>query len=376
MSEGNAVITKRDISFFFEDDWFSDSSSSTALMRAYVTINLPLKKQPDFQKMAVRSVDTGFPVKITWCRLQGFHAWFLDTYLHTLDTGDFLLLFDPQDVILPPADYAIFAAPFESEGKALIEEKLIKQEFDRLASLIRAVMGRNALFHTVFEGVYSASTGRCDSTSKTIPRWPTNHEGPFSNRARWQTIEDIQRKIEILTDSDKKNRLKFAIELFGKGFADVTLGLFFYWSAFEILCDGGSGTIRNKLLSSFGVPKYDWKKDDPLGFEAIRCNRNMLVHQGLHQELPIGVERYIHCLFVDLLRHELGLSHMDYAGGLRKSPGWDLSGIGLKDTRSEEQKSSDPKKELQEAKSSLRPANKETIRIDDHTVTRILGAQV
>lgn len=300
----------------------------------------------------------------------------MDTYLHTLDTGDFFLLTDLQDIILPPADYAIFAAPFKSDGKVLIEEKLIKLEFDRLASLIRAVVGRNALFHVVFEGVYSASTGRCESTSKTIPRLPTYHEGPFSNIGRWQTIEDIHREIENLTDSDKKNRLKFAIELFGKGFADVTLGLFFYWSAFEILCDGGSKSIRKKLLSSFGVPKYHWEKDDPLGFEAIRRKRNKLIHQGLHQELPIGVERYIHCLFVDLLRHEFGLSHMDYAGGLRKSPGWDLSGIGLEDTRSEKQKSSDPKKELQEAASGLRPANKETSKIDDHTVTRILGAKM
>jgi len=98
-----------------------------------------------------------------------------------------------------------------------------------------------------------------------------------------------------------------------------------YWTALEVLC-GPAGKIRAALWKAYGFGRQH-DVDDQLQFKVVRGWRHDLVHQGTVIGLSAEAERYLQYLFLDLIRHVLGLDHIGYAKILLDDLDLDLTGV-------------------------------------------------
>jgi hypothetical protein len=89
------------------------------------------------------------------------------------------------------------------------------------------------------------------------------------------------------------------------------LKFFSYWVALEVAADTHStGRIITLLGRTYARPNTYIQND--LGFDHLRKTRVAVFHGGEHYEAPSDVERYVQCLFLDVLRAKLGLESKRY----------------------------------------------------------------
>ncbi len=113
-------------------------------------------------------------------------------------------------------------------------------------------------------------------------------------------------------------------------------GFLQYWTALEVLC-GKANQIRERLRRIYHLRSHR-EAGESTRFDALVKWRQQYVHKGIAPPLTQDVERYLQLMFVDLLRDELELPSHNCIAELQTAAGYDLSPIGLKDNRTEEQK--------------------------------------
>ena len=134
--------------------------------------------------------------------------------------------------------------------------------------------------------------------------------GPNMSPENWLHFEETSARIDDVEDTEKKARIRRSLEFYqsGKASHDTALSekFFFYWTAIQILCEGGGTMQTNRQLQSiYGFSKKQVEAD--LLWKGIVDLRNRFFHAGIKIELYKDAERYLQLLFLDLLRHELGL---------------------------------------------------------------------
>ena len=138
----------------------------------------------------------------------------------------------------------------------------------------------------------------------------------------WSGIAEITGAIAAKPQSEQR-KLLLALRYMHRGCEDSEF--IHYWTAFEVLA-GKAPKIRALLAKAYGFERQH-DVDEKLYLRTIAQWRHDLVHQGKHVGLSAEIERYLQCLFLDLMRHVTGLEHQARAVALLNRPDVDLSSV-------------------------------------------------
>ena len=117
-------------------------------------------------------------------------------------------------------------------------------------------------------------------------------------------------------DVSKGGRITLATQLIEKAFSSQeTFKFFSYWVALEVAAE----THRHQGIISLLTNSYEQNNgyiQNTLGFQHLWETRTAVFHKGEHYEIPSNVERYIQCLFLDVIRAKLGLDCNRYMAAM------------------------------------------------------------
>ena len=166
------------------------------------------------------------------------------------------------------------------------------------------------------EGIVDVTTGNITAPTNSVPL-PIAFEGPFATVDTWQQLEEITNALPGISNSEK-GRIVLSTQLVERAFlADTRYKFFSYWVALEVAADTHrTGKIATLLTKAYGRSRGYILTD--LGFELLKATRTAVFHNGEHYEMPSDVERYVHLLFLDVVRAKLGLQCREYMGAAVK----------------------------------------------------------
>jgi len=322
------------------DSWFTDREKSSFWLRIYTSLFIP---HAEF-KYALNQLFSGIKKdekiihQVKYILFGGglvkdMKVPCFSFYIYSQESGQLVLETKVDDRTLKETNYIFIAVPFKVDG-VLGDESLTRKKLDSVASLIRIYTGQNFMREIVFEGEIDAATGNFSTSSKPI-KMPQIVEGPFLAKQNGISIKEISEKISTLPE-DKKRRIELALQFMNDAM-DKDSGFFEYWTALEIVCNGKSGKIKRRLADIYKITSHN-DAAKKTGFKKIAEWRHDFIHKGIRPTISADVERYIQLLFLDLLRHEIGLPCEGHIVSIQQAQGYNLTPLGLKDNRTKEQK--------------------------------------
>lgn len=247
---------------------------------------------------------------------------YTSVYAHVVEaTKDAKILFEEIKRILPTASYTIVSCPIKNSDAESYEASAMLM--DQLIGALRPVVG-NAVFHSLASEVAVTLSDKNMRQLLPATRLPQACAGPFAERNNWQETQEILSPLTALQGGNNlKKTLKLALELFEKAARENAPSNFFlYWVAIEVAA-GEAGRNIKRILSECYQESFGFVQNT-LGFEKILNLRNDSFHHGDFHDMPQDVERYIQVLFLDILRHRLGLSNKRHTQNYI-SDGFDLT---------------------------------------------------
>lgn len=298
----------------FPKNWYTKPEESFFWIRIYTMIPVAHSQITKiFSDVQFEINDNGHPVWFTG--LGGIFSDLSDIESKILHsdpkTGSIIMPMETRKKNLPLSSYFILACPSIVDGEKL-EENAIIQRLNRVEAILSAYLGNNFLHKLVFEAQWSALTGsnKHNVYGEAIAT-PQSCDGPFVSQDNWRMVQDTFTKINAISCADKKARIKRALEFYQSGKATKDIGaaekFFFYWTAITVLC-GGEGTmdINRRFQKIYGMTQQE--VETHLRWKDVLNLRNNFFKQGKSINFHKEIERYLQFLFLDLLRHEIGLS--------------------------------------------------------------------
>lgn len=317
------------------DDWFDDRDESSAWIRVYTSLHVPHQEYlASVDGAAVRlGRDADVPIAIAYAIMADLEVPSSRSWIHSMETGITAVKVEVDKFTLERSTYVIFAAPFRRPERT-ISEPTARKAIGRAASVFAAHLGQSFLWSKVFEGELELKDGKLHVPGRAI-RLPQPVDGPFANVSNWNDIKEIDVQLARMAP-ELRSRIELALEFFERAIWEED-SFFFYWTALEVLCSGKAQTIRHRLGECYGTSDYS-RLDVESGFGTIARWRHDLFHKGRRTTLSADVGRYMQLLFLDLLRHIIGLSPRHYVAQVQGATGYDLRPLGLTDNRTAEQK--------------------------------------
>lgn len=330
------ICGKVNLSVFSDTSWFTKPDESKFWLRIYTLIGIKREEISDKFKNAVRNLHYHTPIKIKYGYIGDVDWPSWKQRIVAGDDGCPEILIDQSIDKFPGSTCIFISLPFITDGKTADSER-VTNALSVVHSLFVSHIGKNALRDIIFDGSISALDGTF-SPLGTVTNIPHPSEGPNIEDLLWVSIREIVEVLDKCDDSDRE-RYELAIEIFERGISEYSKdtrkseAFLFYWIAMEIVC-GGSGRVESTLRIAY---QYQDRKEVQLalGTKAIRNWRNDMVHDGRRPPTNNYVDRYMQLLFTDVLRSKLGLENLQLALSFSKTPGVDLSVIGLKNLKTE-----------------------------------------
>ncbi len=212
------------------------------------------------------------------------------------------------DRMLPSTVYILVSTPIRGTGAHAYDNA--SRLMDGFVGMLRLVGGNNLLRQLVREAAVDVSSGNMMTPTDTVPV-PNAIEGPFATAETWQQLKEVTDAIAAADDSER-GRITLATQLVEKAFSSHGAFKFFsYWVALEVAAEEhSSGKIITLLAKSYGQSRAYIQND--LGFQHLWKTRTGVFHGGEYYEVPADVERYMQCLFLDVVRATLGLESRRY----------------------------------------------------------------
>lgn len=317
------------------DEWFTSRQSSTCWLALYSFVGTTRSQIETVMKDARWRTGSHPAVRVGVGRIADLK---LATETHVLYGGDPVgspaQLFVKVEEFIPPAmDVWFMVTPFRIDGS--LPDPDAANRVARLAALMAAYCGPNLLRHVVYEGEVSAQTGQVTVTGDAI-RLPQRVEGPFLGARLVAGIAETVERVRGIADATRRGRLELAIEYLGRAIRNND-DFFCYWTALELVADGKAPKIRGMLQRCYGLKSHA-PIENSTGFPTLRNWRHGFIHGGIRPHLTPDVARYLHALFLDLIRFELDLPPLHLLSSTQSQSGYDLRPLGLPDSRTEAQK--------------------------------------
>jgi hypothetical protein len=303
--------------------WFANRMESSCWLRIYTCLYVPHK---DFSQRAFEAT-SGVPfhesVYFGFYVMNGLSIPDNEYQMYASEDGVLRLDIKQRNLTLKNANYVLVFTPKKIDGKEL-EEKDIRQKLDVVTSILRTHTGLNFMRSIVYEGEVEAGIDRFSSASRAI-KLPQAVEGPYITSNNWLQSKEIFDQIN-LKPKEKRDRIYLSLQYYCQAL-DSMDSFFLYWTALEILCQGKSQTIKNRLRIALGFKTL--QQVEAIGFGRIATWRHNFFHKGIRPILSSDVERYLQLVYLDLLRSDLGLLPAMHTINLTTTDGYDLSPIGL-----------------------------------------------
>jgi hypothetical protein len=316
------------------DGWCKYPEKSKFLFRLYSVVPCSIAQLTEFASgQTSLPQEDGIPIWLGLCDLQADKLLSVESgQVHSdPETGYIILPKNVSNFNLPRSAYMLLATPHVIDGVEFKEPET-HSRLDRMEALLSIHFGSNAVYQKVFQAIFEAQFDGKYSMAGDVMAVIQSSNGPNMAPENWRLFEETSSRIESVEDTGKKDRIKRSLEFYhsGKASPDTAHGekFFFYWTAFQILCEGGGTMQTNRQLQSiYGFSKEQVEAD--LLWKGIVDLRNNFFHAGVKIHLYKDAERYLQFLFLDLLRHELGLDSVGAA--LSSHSNLDLS-LFIRDT--------------------------------------------
>jgi hypothetical protein len=313
-------------------EWFTKPSESSFWLRIYTCLFIP---HDDFAK-ALTSM-FGSPAEgsmamrlagrliFAFGRTNDIQAPQSTFEMTSADSGQLqvVMKFDSKD--LPNTPSVFLATPHRTDGIPG-DEASARSCLDEVAALVCIHAGHNLMRHIVFEGEVDA-IGDQFSVPGEAMKMPQPAEGPFLAPQNGDDIYEIAGALRALTDDDLRRRLLLALQLIDRAMRG-DFGFLEYWTALEVVCDGGANRIKTTLSKVYRIKSHN-KAAEVTRLEVIAQWRHDYVHKGVKPKMNADVERYLQLLFLDTLRFELGLPSRGHLAAIQNSANFDLSQLGI-----------------------------------------------
>lgn len=335
------VKEEGNLASFFPQEWFDDRSAASGWMRIYSCLVLSREQFDSFgEKISAAAEDLSGdremaePVKVGFGSLDGLKYQDLGAIQYAdPDTGMTTIKIEGGERVLPDSNYVLLGAPYRG-ARSVWTEGAVRTRLDVVAAVITLHLGLNFMRDIMWEGEVEIGADKIHFPGPPMAV-PQAAEGPFVALQNWKDHQEISARIRRCLEP-KKGRIRLALGLMDEGMR-VSYGFFQYWTALVVLVNGRAGTIKSRLAKLYKIPSHAVLAESS-GLKTLSDWRHGFFHEGVRPPLSADVERYIHLLFLDLLRQELDLEPRYYVASLLKAPGYDLSPLGLEDQRTDEQK--------------------------------------
>lgn len=325
-------VVQGTLAAFAQASWFADRERSSIWLRVHVLVGLSREALRERATRLHIDLELDAPVAFRASYLGDFKLIDFDQQFHADDRGVFVVRMEGRERQVPSAVYATLATPHDVDG-ASGNETVTRRRLDRASALLVLHMGPSVLRESVFDGVVNAASGQYTLTTDAFKN-PQLADGPVFYGPDDSAIQEVTRTLRHLP-TERQRRVELSLEFFERAIRGQE-AFFELWTSLELLANGSAQAIRSRLQAAYQLRSVK-EVDEGLGFATIARWRHDYFHKGIRPVMSADVERYIQLLYLDLLRSELGLHLHGYARGFQRSRGFDLSPIGLADTRTPEQ---------------------------------------
>lgn len=312
---------------YFDKDFFECPQNSTVLVRVYAPLNMSDEKFRLIHLKSIKKFDIHPPVWISFGKGQIEWKVFDEVVTSSTKESNTLNLFLNSCNKKADDGYFVFFSTILSENGSSLDYKEARYRLDIASGIVALYFGRNLVPKILIETSASVNDAGLNITPETR-RFPLITDGPFISTEKWQEIFDSISRLRAMK-LNKANQIERAISVFREAL-NSEQGYIYYWTALDVLTDSNAGESKviSKLQQCYRLGSANEVKDK---FAVLKLKniRNELIHQGVSYTVPGDIERFTQLMFIDILRHELGLQHVGYMERLLTTPGYDLSSIGL-----------------------------------------------
>lgn len=290
------------IKHLFNKDWFKENGQGEIYLRYY---SMPFKPKPDFYVPGLEGdtiIYSGAPFRVTVAHISKQNYVSHIPWLVKSESDNNQLFVEKIGRVLPDLDYILVSTPIRTGDDTYKNASLL---MDGFVGMLRLISGNNLLRQFVREAKVDVSSGNMKTLTKVIPV-PSEIEGPFATKEIWDQLKEITEGISNIADS-QRGRIILATQLIERAFSSQdTFKFFSYWVALEVAAETHQHQgIISLLAKAYGQNNGYIQKT--LGFQQLWNTRTAVFHDGEHYEIPSNVERYVQCLFLDVIRAKLGL---------------------------------------------------------------------
>lgn len=305
----------------FDTGWFTDLENSSFHLRIYSVINFS-QLSFDFGNL---KLDGLIKIGIGEMRDLDFYL-FRHCHYQNADSKENVIKGMKFSYDLPPTVNLFISTPSKIDGEK-IKEDILQRRYALIETCLRTCFGNNILKSCLMDDEVNPSSGEKQFTTDFI-FLPQVAEGPFLTKENGLEMQELIKTIHSFNDTDSKNRILISSEIFSIAHKQIDK-LLFYWMSFDILSNARDSRDICKVLEA----AYEYSKneiDENFKFKKIKDLRNDIAHQGKRIQIHPDLERYLQCMYWDLLRQTLKLSpkrHMENM--LSSSTSYNLSQIDL-----------------------------------------------
>jgi hypothetical protein len=291
------------VDYLICDDWFNQTHDNYIYVRYY---SMPFVPGKEFEIIGMDGSevvidDVKFRVLVTRIVDQNYECVIPNMVCD--EEGNNKIVLDKIKRNMHGNYYIVISTPMNEESYG--EYDKASDNMDKFSGMLRSIYGNNLLYAFVREGSVNVSTKKIRTLTESVKSLNPQH-GPHATYHKTRIFSKIS---ESLTTHYKQegSRIMLAFQLVEK--AANTRGvfkLFAYWVAIEVAANNDSTGKIVTLLAKAYKKKNGYIKND-LGLTKIIAARNAVFHNGTEYSLPSDVERYIQCVFLDVIGAKLGL---------------------------------------------------------------------
>ena len=306
----------------YDRNRFDDPANATALVQLYAPLNL----WSTSYSLLYRELQTYELDSPVWVAMNsGSITWpesIATASSSTITENCMNLSISSHTVQIDNAHFLIISTPL-TDANLSANYGDSRHRLETVASTIALHFGINFAPKHAIEIAVNIDNGTVADVPQSR-RLPRVTDGPYLDPNKWDELNDTLTQLRSKTDPNRI-RIERSLVIF-RNAQHIEEGFIYYWISLETLC--GTYQLKSKLQQCYKLSDTS-AVEDLFKVGMMKELRNDLVHEGARYNISGDVERFVQVMYLDLLRFELGLTHLGYMQRLKNTPGVNLEQIGI-----------------------------------------------
>jgi hypothetical protein len=288
--------------------WFTDPETGWCVCRVYSLIGLPRADVETASLICINQLAFDLPVRVFVVTTSNFNISNIEqSHLFSMNDETLATQSNVKQITLPDSTYVLLITPQFVEGSDA-GEPLATARLEQATALLRSHCGWNFLREKVCEFDFNPSTG-ASSFAGPVFRMPCMVDGPYINESNSRDVAEINLSISK-SEPEIKNKINLSLEVFNSAYGS-NLSIFLFRTSIEVLVDGKTNKIKEFIRDKYEDCPYVMDCWNELG-----KLRGGLAHLGIPIPTDDVADRYLQLLYIDILRHVIGIPFKGHASGL------------------------------------------------------------